>query len=472
MVLDERHEVVRHRDRQRPKTGLPPHDAAAEEAIIAAILLDGDAVDRVRDMVTPADFFREHNGWAYAACLAVADRGDAVTIPTVAHELDRMGRLDEAGGELYLVEIAGKYFTAVGVEAHARIVARDALYRRLIQAMSQGAAMAYEGGPDAERVLADVEQLIAGVRSGLAEAAVTSMANIIDAMPEDGDESQRLTTGFPSVDRMTRGLKRGQTVVVGGRSDSGKSALMMSMAHRQAMDYGIPSLYVPLEDTPEEVIVRLAGDVMGMGWDYAQKQATNRAMSSAEWQEFRSRWPEALSAAKSLVGDLIHYPAPGRTPASYRDLETMVRIAVRRYGVQVVYIDYIDVLPKHYRKGQSTADVISEWMTNLTNLAVKLDIAIVIGSQVSNEEAKTDRNPPLWTGLLDSGAKARNARGILMVGLAPERDIRDMRRPLLATVAKVKGYAVERMVTTNVQGGRYAALYLDLKTGTVREVGD
>ncbi|MCA9826714.1 MAG: hypothetical protein KC479_15170, partial [Dehalococcoidia bacterium] len=151
--------------RRRPQTGLPPHDVSAEEAVIAALLLDDDAYARVLPIVKPEDFFREQNGWIYEACLSVAERGEEVTIPTVAHELDRAGHLDEAGGEPYLVEVAGKYFTAVGVETHARIVARDALYRRLIQAAGQIASIAYEGGPDVKSVLSQAEGLLLGLRT-------------------------------------------------------------------------------------------------------------------------------------------------------------------------------------------------------------------------------------------------------------------------------------------------------------------
>ena len=112
-------------DTRPPAGGLPPHDIAAEEAVIAALLLDEEAYPRVVAILRPEDFFREQNQWCYEACVALADRGETITHPTVSHELERAGRLDAAGGEPYLFEITGKHFTAEGVEAHARIVARD-----------------------------------------------------------------------------------------------------------------------------------------------------------------------------------------------------------------------------------------------------------------------------------------------------------------------------------------------------------
>src|SRR5688572_30554822 len=84
---------------RRTQGGLPPHDIGAEEAVLAALLLDEDAYAHVLAIVQPEDFFREQNRWTYEAAQSVADRGEPLTVATVAHELERAGRLDASGGE-------------------------------------------------------------------------------------------------------------------------------------------------------------------------------------------------------------------------------------------------------------------------------------------------------------------------------------------------------------------------------------
>src|SRR5690349_2513951 len=97
---------------RRLQGGLPPHDIGAEEAVLAAMLLDDEAYARVLSILQPEDFFREQNRWCYEAAQAVALRGEPITVATVAHDLERAGRLDASGGEAYLLELASKYFTA------------------------------------------------------------------------------------------------------------------------------------------------------------------------------------------------------------------------------------------------------------------------------------------------------------------------------------------------------------------------
>ena len=461
------------RDRDGAKQGLPPHDVSAEEATIAALLLDDEALARVQPIVRAEDFFREHNGWIFAACMTIWQRGEEVTIPTVAHELDRSGRLDECGGEPYLVEVAGRYFTAVGVETHARIVARDATYRRLIQACSLGASRAYEGGPEVQQVISEVVTLIEGVRPSAHNGRLlVDIDAAVDGLETDGDDRQRVSTGFVAIDRMTRGLKRGQVSVWGGRQDSGKSALMMSAAWRQAFNHGVPVLYVPFEDTVEDVLVRLAGGMMGMSWDTARKRAQSRSMTADEWDEYRKRWPKALDA---LRGSPMVFPEVGATPATWDDLLMLIRLAVLQHEVQVVWIDYLDVAPKPTRKGASTADLVSQQMADLQSLAVRSNVHIVAGSQVSNEGERDDggKYPPRAHRLLDSGAKARVARLILMLALQRQQEALHNRRVLQVAVEKLKGWSGGRMVEVETQGGeRVPALYLDMLTGLVREVGD
>ena len=81
---------------------LPPHDVEAEEAVLASLLVDPEAVSRVGANLRPRDFYRERNGWVYEACLALWERNEAINEVTVAHELSRSGRLDDAGSLPFL----------------------------------------------------------------------------------------------------------------------------------------------------------------------------------------------------------------------------------------------------------------------------------------------------------------------------------------------------------------------------------
>src|ERR1700675_4638807 len=145
---------------------LPPFDVDAEEAVIASLMVDEDAIYKIQSVVRPEDFYREQNRWVYEACLSLWERNEAISQVTVAHELTRRGVLEDAGGPGFLSRVVGELPTSVGAEHYARLVQRDGIYRGLIGATRQIAEMAYEGGPRLEAVLSRAEELILALRSG------------------------------------------------------------------------------------------------------------------------------------------------------------------------------------------------------------------------------------------------------------------------------------------------------------------
>src|SRR4051794_11211820 len=113
---------------------LPPHDIQAEESVVASLMVDVEAILKVSPVLQPADFYRETNAWTYDACLSLWSRNETINQVTVAHELDRKGRLEDVGGLSFLSELVLNLPTPIGVEHYAQIVKRDATYRQMISA--------------------------------------------------------------------------------------------------------------------------------------------------------------------------------------------------------------------------------------------------------------------------------------------------------------------------------------------------
>ena len=110
--------------------GTTPTVLLAEEAVIAAVLLDAEAYVLVADL-EPGDFWNEQNRAMWMAIQHLSAKGELVTVITLAHELATRGALDDVLDEVLIQGIVGNWFTSIGVEAHATIVKQDAERRRL-----------------------------------------------------------------------------------------------------------------------------------------------------------------------------------------------------------------------------------------------------------------------------------------------------------------------------------------------------
>jgi replicative DNA helicase len=391
----------------RPAGLLPPHDVAAEEAVIAALLLDEDSYARVLPIVRAEDFYREQNAWTFEACLALGDRGERITLPTVAHELDRAGHLDAIGGEPALVEITGKYFTAVGVEAHARIVARDALYRRLIGAAQQIAQLAYAGGPDVGHVLSHAETLLLGIRSAEAAGDFKRLRELLDefleqpAEDEDGALAESVRSGFMDLDALLGGFKRGDLVIVAARTGVGKSSLMLNMARNAAVGQHATVALFSLEMSGEQLAMRL------LSTEADVEMARLRLGRHTEQEEHRVMHAHGVLGGTTIFID-------DSAVLSVPEIRAKCRRLQAEHGLDMVIVDYLQLLHGSGR-ADTRANEISGISRALKELARELSVPVIAAAQLSRAVESRHPHIPMLSDLRESGSIEQDADVVMFI---------------------------------------------------------
>ena len=79
-------------DDGRMSNQLPPQSSDAEESIIGALLIDGEVMIEIAEILKPSDFYKPANGKVYAAIAALYEKQQPIDILTVSEELERRGR--------------------------------------------------------------------------------------------------------------------------------------------------------------------------------------------------------------------------------------------------------------------------------------------------------------------------------------------------------------------------------------------
>lgn len=124
---------------------LQPQDLEAEKQLLGAVLLDGSALNRIRETIQPGDFYADKNCLIYRGMLTLADEGTVIDLITLGDKLKESRTLDAAGGMSYLAELIRETPSAANVRSHAKIVRKHAETRRFIAAGEYQIARAYEG---------------------------------------------------------------------------------------------------------------------------------------------------------------------------------------------------------------------------------------------------------------------------------------------------------------------------------------
>ncbi|MQC47902.1 MAG: replicative DNA helicase, partial [Chloroflexi bacterium] len=310
--------------------------------------------------------------------------------------------------EPYLVELAGKYFTAVGVEAHARIIARDALYRRLISAAGQIAQLAYAGGPDVRQVLTQSESLLLALRTAEAAGDFKRLRDLLDefleapAEDEDGELVQSVRTGFMDLDQMLGGgYKRGDLAILAARTGVGKTSLMLNFARNCAVgQHGTVALF-SLEMGGEQLAMRMLASESGV------EMSRLRLGRHTEAEEAKVMRAHGLLAGSSLFIDDSAVLSVPEIRAKCRRLQT-------EHGLDLVIVDYLQLLHGAGRS-DTRANEISQISRALKEMARELDVPVVAAAQLSRAVENRTPHIPMLSDLRESGSIEQDADIVMFI---------------------------------------------------------
>ncbi len=206
---------------------VPPHNLEAEQAVLAAMMVDRDAISRVSQAIDAGSFYRQAHGVIYEAMVKLYERGEPVDLITVRDELGP--RLEELGGYGYLVDLAASIPTTAHAEYYAKIVGDKALLRNLIKVGTEIVAQAFAEEDDVEEVLDSAERNILEVgrrrQSGLMtpiKEVIHEAFETIEARYADKDSLLGATTGFYDLDHMLSGFQPSDLLILAARPAMGK----------------------------------------------------------------------------------------------------------------------------------------------------------------------------------------------------------------------------------------------------------
>jgi replicative DNA helicase len=379
---------------------LPPHDIEAEEAVVASLLVDSEAILRVSAILKPDDFFREKNGWVYDACLSLWGRGEAINEVTVSHEMARRERLEPAGGHAFLSQLVSDLPTTVGVEDYARIVGRDAVYRRLISAAGRMAQAAYEGGPDLDSVLGRAETMLMALRSGEALRDFVHIRSVLESYLEPADANDSapsvIRTGYIDLDTLLGGLKRSDLVIVAARPSMGKSALGLNFARNAAVGQHARVAIFTLEMSSEQLAQRMLA---------SESNVDSTRLRLGEHTEAEER---RIMHAIGVLSECEIYIDD--TPVlSIAETRSKLRRLSAERGLDLVIVDYLQLMHSGIGSGENRVQEISFISRSLKEIARELSVPVVALSQLSRAVETRQPHIPMLSDLRESGSIEQDA---------------------------------------------------------------
>ncbi|HEX4928150.1 MAG TPA: replicative DNA helicase [Burkholderiales bacterium] len=403
-------------DQQLVALRVPPHSVEAEQSLLGALLIDNSAFDRVADVVSGEDFYRDDHRriWRHVARLVEASR--PADVVTVAESIEASEDKDKTGGPTYLAALAQNTPSSLNVRRYAELVRERAVQRRLAQVATEIAETALAPtGKEVGQLLDEAESKIFQIAESGArrDQGLIGMSPILAGVferidhlhsQENPSDITGVPTGFVDLDQKTAGLQPGDLIIVAGRPSMGKTAFALNIAEHVALH---PSVRLPvavfsMEMSASQLALRMLSSIARID---QHKLRTGR-LSNEEW-------PHLTDAIDKLNDTSIHVD---ETPAlNALEVRARARRLRREYGkLGLVVVDYLQLMSAS-SQGENRATEISEISRSLKALAKELEVPVIALSQLSRAVEQRNDRRPMMSDLRESGAIEQDADVILFI---------------------------------------------------------
>lgn len=390
---------------------IPPQARDLEEAILGAIMLEKDSIDKVLERLTPECFYIEAHQRIMKSMIDLVNKSQPIDIHTVVEQLRVNEDLEQCGGPYYVTKLTNSVVSSANIEAHARIVFQKHLQRQLIKL---GGQMIHGGFED----LGDVFDLIDHIEGNLFEITKTMHSNNyagmslllvnavqrLEKMKAENKDVSGVASGFPSIDRITFGWQKTDLIILAARPGVGKTAFALNLA-RNAAKAGTPVAFFSLEMSAGQLINRL----MSSESEIALEKIQRGRLDEDESKRLYVKGIQPLSDLPIFIDDTAGL--------NVFELRAKARRLKQKEKVGLIIVDYLQLMSGtstgHQRNREQE---ISEISRNLKKLAKELDIPIIALSQLSREtEKRGGDKTPILSDLRESGAIEQDADAVIFI---------------------------------------------------------
>jgi replicative DNA helicase len=389
------------------KGKLPPACIEIEEAVIGSMLCFKNSVDEALTIISKPDiFYKDSNKNIFTAIQSLHNAGNPIDLMTVSAELRKLGLLDAVGGDWYLMELSQKMASSAHTEYHCRLVLQKYMARQTILFSSQIIALAYDETTDIFELMSkwqkefdNVVDFISTGRDTMSfSAALQNLKQEVEMLSANKEEVKLVGvhTGFRRLNKYTGGYRNQELIIVAARPGMGKTAYVLKCAIENCK-IGVGVGFISLEMSMQQLTAR----AVAIDTNFHLKQLLKTGFEHKEYFQTYTSHQERMKGYPLYIDD------SGKTDIT--DVVIKVKIMVRKHGIKVVIIDYLQLMTDRTVKGNREAEI-SSISRRLKALAKELDIPVIALSQLSRAvETRGSSKRPMLSDLRESGAIEQDA---------------------------------------------------------------
>ena len=393
-----------------------PNNIEAEQSIIGSILLNNEIFDEINLLINSKNFYDPMHQKIFMAIEKLIYSGMLANPITLKNYFEN--EKDELNIPNYLFKIT-KFSTSIKQAIdYANIVQEMHVRRELIrisESVLDQASSATEITTSGEEMIQNAEKSLFDLaerghfnRSFLKfEYALKQTIEMAKSAYKNEDGIVGVPTGLTDLDSRLGGMHKQDLIIIAGRPSMGKTALATNIAFHAAKNIekkGSKSTvaFFSLEMSSEQLSTRILSEQSRI----RSNDIRRGKVSEKEFEQF-------IETSKN-ISELPLYidETPAITIAAISNRSRRIK---RLFGLELIVVDYIQLMRSSGRKEYNRVQEISEITQGLKALAKELDVPVLALSQLSRQVEQRDNKKPQLSDLRESGSIEQDADVVMFV---------------------------------------------------------
>ena len=393
-----------------------PSNLEAEQALLGSILVNNDIIDEVSNIINPTSFYDPGHQKIYEVIEILNNKGMIANPITLKNFFEKDNMLNEVGGTEYLVKLTRFSGSTKQAVDYSKIIHEMYLRRELILISDK---LSYETlnlkEQNSENIIENTEKSLFDLaeRGSFSQSflrfnqALDQTIEMATLAMQNDKGIVGVPTGLTDLDEKLGGLHKSDLVIIAGRPSMGKTALATNIAYHAAKQ-----IFKNGEKT----------SVAFFSLEMSSEQLSTRILS--EQSRIKSNDIRRGKASEEQLNKYIEvsrniYDLPlyiDETPAiTISALSNRARRLKRLFGLNLIVVDYIQLMRTNSRKNDGRVQEISEITQGLKALAKELSVPVLALSQLSRAVEQRDDKIPQLSDLRESGSIEQDADVVMFV---------------------------------------------------------
>lgn len=386
-----------------------PHNVEAEQSVIGSMLMGREAIEVASEMLRGDDFYQHQYGLVFDAIVELYNEGKAVDLITLQNQLRQKNVPPEISDMEFVRDLLRTNSTSVNVKEYATIVSEKALLRKLIKASQEIENTCYLANEPVETIMDESEKKMFKLFQQKNTSDFTPIRQIVLDTLETIERASKIkgsvtgiSTGFTDLDYRTSGFQPSDLIIIAARPSMGKTSFILNVAESMAFKQQKAVAIFSLEMSKQQLVNRL----FAMEARVDSMTLRNGSLKDEEWSR--------LIESAGVVGNsrLLIDDTPGITA---RELRSKCRKYQLEYGLDIVMVDYLQLMSGGGRGSDSRQQEISDISRSLKALARELNVPVIALSQLSRAVESRQDHRPMLSDLRESGAIEQDADVVMFL---------------------------------------------------------